>query len=86
MKNKLYFTICLILLSGCDETYQETPYSGGEDGLCLDFSKPISTPGKMLFEKSRDMLPQMRGIDHKLFIIIEKLEHIAIILEKVKKR
>lgn len=76
MKNKLYFTICLILLSGCDENPPELLEELALPGLC---------DSKASYGGRRDYGKQIKSLDVKLFLIAEKLERIAIVLEKVKK-
>lgn len=76
MKNKLYLALCLILLSGCDENPPELLEELALPGLC---------DSKASYGGRRDYGKQIKSLDVKLFLIAEKLERIAIVLEKVKK-
>lgn len=73
MKNKLYLALCLILLSGCDETPPELLEELALPGLC---------DSKASYGGRRDYGKQIKSLDVKLFLIAEKLERIASVLEK----
>ena len=73
MKNKLYFTMCLILLSGCKDENPPELEELALPGLC---------DSKASYGGRRDYGKQIKSLDVKLFLIAEKLERIAIALEK----
>lgn len=80
----IYILICLALVGCKDDDYksQGTVQEIKTKEHLIDFTVPVDVNGEVLCHRSRDTLPQMKGIDTKLFMIAEKLERIALALER----